>query len=166
MKNRQDSDGFLAALSEELKVDGRPLLALVEDGRVYLFADFAPELSATVSALVPAWAHRAITAADFDEYGVTHEVIGPDGKSVHVASIDEENDEPTLPDSDTPDARRAAADLFGVDPRSLDDVSATWNLEGALPSFLGVPYLTWWNALGAPWPADFRERAIDLNKRA
>lgn len=93
--------------------------------RVYVLADFVPHLSATISALVPVWGQRAVTAADFDESGVIHEVIGPDGMSVPVASIDEQNEESTLPDYDTPETRRAAAELFGVDPAPLDDVSAT-----------------------------------------
>jgi hypothetical protein len=166
LKTGQDSDGFLAALAEDIEMDGRPLLTLVEGGRVYVLADFTPHLSATISNLVPVWAERAITAADFDEYGVVNEVIGPDGKSVHVASIDEQNEEPKLPDDDTSETRRAAAELFGVDPAPLDDVSATWSLNGAQPSTLGEPYLAWWNALGAPWPADFGEHATDATERA
>ncbi|MBC6458890.1 hypothetical protein [Actinomadura sp. HBU206391] len=166
LKDGQDSGGFLAALSENLEMGDRPLLTLVEGGRVYILADFTPHLSATISTLVPAWARRAITAADFDEYGVLHEVVGPDGESVHVASIDEQNEESTLPDHDTPEARRAAAELFGVDPAPLDKVSATWSLDGARPSTLGEPYLAWWDALGAPWPADFGERAMDVSKPA
>jgi hypothetical protein len=164
LQDRENADGFLAAVAEDLDMDGRPLLALVEGDRVYILADLAPRLALTVSALAPTWARRGITAADFDEYGVIHEVIGPDGKPVHVASIDAENEDPTLPDGDTPEARRAAAELFGVDPASLDEVSATWRPEGARPSAPGGPYLTWWNALGAPWPADFGERATDLSK--
>ncbi|PZG20506.1 hypothetical protein [Nonomuraea aridisoli] len=154
-------EAFVAALraaSDEF-LDGTPVRVAVVGRRVFVHADFAPHFTATIADLVAAWGNRAITAADFDEYGVVNEVLGPNGKAVHVASISEH--EAPLPDGDTPRTRRAAAELFGVDPAVLDEVSATWAVDGAMPSCPGEPYLKWWEALGAPWPDDFGERSFD-----
>ncbi|WP_103939637.1 hypothetical protein [Thermomonospora echinospora] len=141
-----------------------PLRVYVDGRRVFVLADFAPQFSAVVDGLVPHWARRAITAADYDEYGVENTVLGPEAQAVHVASISEEIE--GLPDADTPQTRRAAAELFGVRPEALDEVSATWAEEGPMPSCIGEPYLRWWAALGAAWPEDFGTRSFDPREKS
>jgi hypothetical protein len=150
----QDADGFIAALCAS---QDEELWVLVEDRRVFVFADHLSAFVYTVKELLPTWGTRAITAEDWDEHGVTNRVLGPDGKVVHNASIDESDEV----DNDTPEARRAAAELFGSSVAAIEDVSSTWAVNGAMPWFLGEPYLQWWAALGAPWPTDFGKRAIN-----
>ncbi len=153
----RDLDGFVAALCASH--DGA-LRVLAEGHRIFVYADFGPQLAATIKTLLPRWGTRAIAAADYDEYGVTTMVLGPDGTAVHVASISEQDEAP-LPDDDTPRSRGAAAELFDRPRSVLDELSSTWALDGAMPWVLGEPYLRWWDALGVPWPTDFGDRAID-----
>ncbi|MFG2076321.1 hypothetical protein [Nonomuraea maritima] len=152
----REAGAFVAAL-HAAGGESPGLRVAVEGRRVFVYAGLAPHLTATIAHVLPEWGSRAVTAADFDEFGVVNEVLGPDGKPVHVASIGEEM---PLPEDDTPHSRRAAAELFGADPAALDHVSATWAADGAMPSAPGVPYLKWWDALGVPWPADFDERSF------
>ncbi|MBA9001800.1 hypothetical protein [Thermomonospora cellulosilytica] len=148
LSDGRDPGEFVGALCESCK---DTLRVMAEGRRVYVYADYAPDFPSTMARLVPHWADRAITAADYDEFGVLNEVLGPDAESVHLASITEDSAAP-LPANDTPETRRAAAVLFDADPALLDEVSATWSKDGALPGCLGEPYLRWWAALGAPGP--------------
>ncbi|MFA1548927.1 hypothetical protein [Actinomadura chokoriensis] len=159
LKDGRDPEEFALALAaaHQSAID-----VATEGARVFVFADFGVTLSSAVGELLPEWGVRAIAASDFDEHGVINEVLGPDGAAVHIASIDEEG--AGLPDDDTADSRRAAAALFGVEPSVLDEVSETWSEEGAQPSVLGVPYLRWWTALGAPWPHPFESATVEPQK--
>ncbi|GLZ11203.1 hypothetical protein Acsp04_14380 [Actinomadura sp. NBRC 104425] len=156
LKDGRDAEGFVKVLGEV--VEGA-CTVLVAGRRVFVYADFEPLLYSEIGALMPEWGSRAVVAGDFDEHGVVNEVLGADGTAVHTASIGEQAG--ALPHNDTPEARRAAARLFGVDAGALDEVSATWAAEGAMPSVLGEPYLRWWKALGVPWPDDFGQRAVE-----
>lgn len=156
LKDGRDPEEFTLALAD---AHNSTLDVVSEGSRVFIFADFGVTLPSVVGDLLPAWGVRAITASDFDEHGVINEVLGPDGTTVHVASIDEKGD--GLPSNDTAESRRAAAALFGVKPSVLDEVSETWDEEGAEPSVLGVPYLRWWTALGAPWPHPFESTTVE-----
>ncbi|MFC5748356.1 hypothetical protein [Actinomadura rugatobispora] len=159
LKDGRDPGEFVRALAA---AHDAALDVVVEGARVFVFADFGVTLSSAVEKLLPEWGARAIAASDFDEHGVTNEVLGPDGAAVHTASIDEEGG--GLPEDDTPESRRAAAALFGVEPSALDRVSATWSEGGAQPCVLGVPYLTWWTALGVPWPQPFESITVEPEK--
>jgi hypothetical protein len=155
LKDGRDAEDFVEALGEVIE---GAYSVLVERRRVFVYAGYAPLLYSEVATLMPEWGSRAITAGDFDEQGVVNQVLGADGTAVHTASINEGAG--ALPRNDTPQARRAAARLFGVDAAALDEVSATWAARGAMPSVLGEPYLRWWTALGVPWPDDFGRRAV------
>lgn len=156
LKDGREPEEFALALAAAHQ---SALDIVIEGARVFVFADFGVTLSSAVEKLMPEWGARAITASDFDEHGVINEVLGPDGTAAHVASIEEEGE--GLPDNDTVESRRAAAALFGVEPSALDEVAETWSEEGARPSVLGVPYLRWWTALGAPWPHPFESTTVE-----
>ncbi|GAA2398943.1 hypothetical protein GCM10010191_02160 [Actinomadura vinacea] len=160
LKDGRDPDEFVRALAAagDSVLDVAFQIA-ADASRVFVFADHDVTLPSTVGKLLPEWGTRAIAATDGDEYGVVNEVLGPDGRAVHTASIDEQGDG-TLPADDTAESRRAAAALFGVEPSALDEVSEMWSEEGAQPSVLGEPYLKWWTALGAPWPHPFEATTV------
>lgn len=162
LEDGRDPGEFVGALCDAC-VD---TLRVYGDGRrVFVHADFAPQFPDVVAGLVPEWGRRAITASDYDEHGVLNAVLGPQAQTVHLATISG-SDEEWFPDNDTPQTRRAAAELFGVEPSALDEVSATWAQEGAMPGCVGEPYLRWWAALGAPWPEDFGARSFDPRETA
>ncbi|GAA3738452.1 hypothetical protein HDA32_005304 [Spinactinospora alkalitolerans] len=157
----QDSQHFLRKVRDLPALADEEAHVLVRDRRVFLLFPRSPlPLTDAGAALVPGAAARAVVATDFDEYGVINEIIDSDGKTVHQAAIDEQDS--GIPENDDSAARRRAAALFGVDRADLDEVSRTWDADGARPSVLGTPYLRWWDALGVPWPEDFADGAVPL----
>ncbi len=94
LSDGRDPGEFVGALCESCK---DTLRVMAEGRRVYVYADYAPDFPSTMARLVPHWADRAITAADYDEFGVLNEVLGPDAESVHLASITEDSAAPSRP---------------------------------------------------------------------
>ncbi len=147
------AEGLVARLRglRELADSTDTAVAMIQGDRIFVYAEFSPQLIMAMPRLVAGVARRAVAAADWDDDGVENVVFGPDGTAVHRASIGLEDE---IERDDTQESRWRAAELFGVDPSRLGEVSAAWAARGPQAGTLGEPYLRWWDALGVSWPDD------------
>lgn len=118
---------------------------------------------------------RAVLVVDWDQFATEHEVIRGGGTVVHSVEVvdlaalpEQEHPEDARPvrcglarrpgrlgefePSDGPEARAAAAALFGVPAERMDEADRELDTrEDLMLRVFASTYGMWWRALGVPW---------------